>query len=39
MLILSKNAVLKKHWASLNFSSVSPVNKGFCIKIMGSAII
>ena len=39
MLIFSKNAAVKRHWASLKFSSESLVNKGFCIKIMASAII
>jgi hypothetical protein len=39
MLMFSKNAAQKKHWASLNFSSVSPINKGFFIKKKNSAII
>ena len=39
MLKFSKNGELKKHWASLNISSETLVNKGFCVKKMGSAII
>jgi hypothetical protein len=39
MLIFSKNKTKEKHWASLNLSSETPMNKASQKKITPSAII